>query len=237
MATSGSYDYTTSASTIIKGALRLVGAISQGEEPTAAQSTEAMEALNMMVKAYANRGMPLWAIRNTVVSLVEGSRSYEVGLGKGTPTTKPLKVSQAFYSGPSGIDVPMRVITRDEYERLGNKDSQGVPIQLYYEPLRDYGVVHIFPTPDAYSAANITVTIINQRTFEDFDVTTDEPDFPQEWFEALKYGLAVRLAGEYGIDGRTRMILMKEAEEHLNLALSFDQEEGSIYFQAERRDW
>ena len=37
---------------------------------------------------------------------------------------KPLKVYQAWYRNTtSNVDVPMRVITRDEYNRLGNKSS------------------------------------------------------------------------------------------------------------------
>lgn len=231
MSTSGTTDFSTSAIVVIKGALRLVGAISQGEEPTDAQKAEAMEALNMMVKALAVKGLPLWAISNIQVPTIQGTATYTIGLGMTVNVPKPLKVYQAFYSR-GNVDVPLRIITRDEYERLGNKTSQGTPAMLYYEPLLNNGVVHLFPVPDALVPP---ITIIGQHHIDDFDTEADEPDFPQEWFEALKYNLATRLAGEYGLNTQTRSILIQEAERALGEVLAFTQEEGSLYFVAERR--
>lgn len=231
MATSGTTDYSLDAQTIIKGSLRLVGAISQGEQPTTTQISEAMEALNMMVKSLAVKGLPLWVINNVPITTVSGTATYNVGNGQTVNVPKPLKVTQAFYTRNS-VDVPIRLVTRDEYESLGNKTSQGTPSMLYYEPLRDYGVVHLFPVPDTTAPL---VTIIGQHHIQDFDISTDSPDFPQEWFEALKYGLAVRLAGEYGLNLQARMLLIKEAEQYLQETLAFTQEEGSLYFMADKR--
>lgn len=231
MATSGTTTYSVTAATVIKGALRLVGAISQGETPTSAQETEAMEALNMMVKSLAAKGLPLWRISNTQFSPVQGVASYNIGTGQTVNADKPLKMYQAFYS-QNDVDVPLRIITRDEYERLGNKTSQGNPAQLYYEPLRDYGVIHLFPVP---SGATPTITVISQHHIQDFTLTTNTPDLPQEWFEALKYNLAMRLAGEYGMSSISRSFLAQEATMFLNDVLAFTQEEGSMYFIADKR--
>lgn len=73
------------------------------------------------------------------------------------------------------------------------------------------------------------------RPYEDFDTATDEPDFPQEWYEALKYGLATRLAGEYGITTEDRNALRAEAQKIKDEALGFGTEEGSIWFTADNR--
>lgn len=231
MSTSGTTGYTSDALTIIKGALRLVGAISQGETPTTTQTSEAMEALNMMTKSLAVKGLPLWVINNVAITTVSGTASYNVGLNQTVNVPKPLKVTQAFYTR-NNVDVPIRLVTRDEYENLGNKTSQGTPSTLYYEPLRDYGVVHLFPIPDTSAPV---VTIIGQHHIQDFSVSTDSPDFPQEWFEALKYGLAVRLAGEYGLNIQARSLLIREAERYMEEVLAFTQEEGSLYFMADKR--
>jgi hypothetical protein len=238
MPTSGSTNFSTSATNIINGALRIVGAIGQGETATTAQTNEALEALNMLVKAYEADGMPLWAIKQYSVPLTASASYYEIGLSKTVNTPKPLKVIQAFlHNNSTGLDIPMRVITRQEYNTLGNKTTTGQPIQIWYEPLNTYGILHTFPCADSTSATNCTINITYQRPFEDFDSVADEPDFPQEWFDALKYGLADRLAPEYGIaivdrnDIRSRAIQLKTE------ALSFGTEEGSFFFQADRREW
>jgi len=238
MATSASTNYSTTANSIINGALRLVGALNQGDSPSASQTSEALEALNMLVKAYAAKGLSLWTTRETSITPVLSTATYVIGLGLATDTAKPLKVTQAYlHNSTTNVDTPLRVITRDEFTRIGNKTSSGQPVQVWYEVQRNSGTLHVFPVPDAYTVANCTIRIVNQRTFEDFDVVGDEPDFPQEWYEALKYGLADRLAGEYGMDAQSRMLIRSDAKEMLAEALAFDQEEGSIYFQADKRNW
>jgi len=231
MSTSGTTSYTPDALTIIKGALRLVGAISQGETPTTDQTSEAMEALNMMTKSLASKGLLIWVVDNVAITTVSGTATYNVGLGQTVNVPKPLKVTQAFYTR-NNVDVPVRIVTREEYESLGNKTSQGTPSLLYYEPLRDYGVVHMFPVPDSTAPV---VTIIGQHHIQDFNVSTNSPDFPQEWFEALKYGLASRLAGEYGVNIQVRAFLVREADRYMEEALAFTQEEGSLYFGVDKR--
>ena len=59
---------------------------------------------------------------------------------------------------------------------------------------------------------------------------TDTFDFPQEWYEAVKYGLAHRLAPVYGLPYMERVMLKKDYEAILELALSWDSEQESVYF-------
>lgn len=237
MATSGSTDFTINLSQIIGGALRIAGAIAQGESPTSNQSVEAAEALNIFVKELQADGMPLWAIKQYSMPLTATS-DYTIGVGSTVNTAKPLKVVQAFlHNTVTNIDIPMRVLTREEYNRLGNKTSTGQPIQLFYEPLLTTGVVHLFPVPDLYSISNCTVTLVYQRPFEDFDASTDTPDFPQEWYNAIKFGLADLLAPEYGLPLQERQDLSRRAKSLRDTALGFGTEEGSLYFMADRRAW
>lgn len=232
MATSGSTDYSQTRDDIIKRSLRLIGALAQGESPTTDQVTEAAVALNGLVKAWQADGMPLWAIKERQMVLIAGTNSYTIN------TPKPLKVLQAWYRNTtSNVDVPMRVITKDEYNRLGNKTTLGTPVQIYYEPRRDDGVLHVFPTPSATDASAVSIYIVYQAPFEDFDIATDTPDFPQEWYDAVTYGLACRLAPEYGLPIPDRKTLWQEMTIIKQDALNFGLEEGSIYFQVDRRSW
>lgn len=238
MATSGNTDYEADRNKLIQGALRLVGGIGQGETPTTDQYTEAADALNMMVKAWMADGMPLWAITKYNFALTSGTAKYTIGDGQTLDTPKPLKVIQAFLRNTSSnVDTPMRIITKNEYWNLGNKSSTGLPIQVYYDPQNLSGDIYLFPTPDAVAQTSYEIHIIYQRPYENFDSATDTPDFPQEWHEAVKYGLALRLSGEYGMPATDRRMLQQEAMMYKAEALSMGTEEGSIYFQADRRDW
>jgi hypothetical protein len=232
MATSGSYTFTQTRDDIIKRALRLIGALAQGETPTTDQVTEAAIALNGLVKAWEADGMPLWAITQKTLTLVSGQSTYTV------TTPKPLKVLQAWnHNTTSNVDVPMRVITKQEYNILGNKTSTGNPIQLYYDPRRDSGEFHLFPVPSTVEQAANTIQYVCQIPFEDFNASTDNPDFPQEWYDAVTYGLACRLAPEYGLPIADRKTLWQEMTIIKQDALNFGLEEGSLFFQVDRRGW
>lgn len=238
MATSNSTNFSTTRDDIIKGALRLCGALSLGETPSTDQVTEASDALNMLVKAWQADGMALWARSEYTLPLTLDTKSYSIGTGQTVNISKPLKITQAIlHDTQTNVDIPMRIITRDEYLRLGNKSTSGQPIQIYYDPQRDSGVLYVYPPANAAAVSYKQIKFTYQKPFEDFDASTDNPDFPQEWYEALKYGLASRLAGEYGISMDDRRQLMQEAILIKNDALSFGTEEGSFFFTPDNRKY
>jgi len=232
MPTSGTTDFSVTRDDIIKRALRILGVVAQGETPTTDQVTEASYALNTLVKAWQADGMPLWAIKEQTIPLVAGQAVYTL------QSPKPLKVLQAWnHVTASSVDIPMRILTQDEYNRLGNKTTPGCPIQIYYDPRRNTGELHTFPVATSVEASGNTIHIVYQSTYEDFDTATDNPDFPQEWYDALAYGLATRLAPEYGLDIAARKTLWQEMSVIKQEALNFGLEEGSLYFGVERRGW
>jgi len=236
MSTSGSTDFNINRDQLIAGALRLCGVLAEGETATTEQISNGSEALNMLVKRLMADGMSLWAMKQYSVTLVNGKKDYTIGVGEEVNTAKPLRVVQAFNRSTSGsLDTPMQIVTRNEYNKLGNKTSSGNPIQIFYEPLNDKGILHVYPVPDSTVASQNTITLVYQRPFEDFDASTDTPDFPQEWLEVIKYLLATRLAGEYQTPLVIRQQLLNEAMALKESVLSMGTEEGSFYFGADVR--
>lgn len=231
MSLSNSTNFATSRNEIIAGALRIIGAIAQGETPTATMYSEGAEALNMLAKAWQMDGMQLWVTKEYTLSLVANQTSY-------TPTVKMMRVIGAYnHNTVSNVDIPMTIITRDEYNRLGNKTTTGNPIQLYHSPNRTDSTIKVFPTPDTISAINNTLILTYQKPYDDFDTSADEPEFPSEWFEALKFSLAHRLASEYGMTLNDRKQLLQEAALLKTEAMSGGVEEGSLFIQADRRSY
>lgn len=237
MSTSGVTTYNLNRDQLIRGALRLAGGLAQGETPTNDQYTEANEALNVMVKAMMGLGMPLWAVKKYEITLTANAASYRIGVGQTVATPKPLKIYQAWIRYGTTNDAPVQIVSRQEYNQLGNKTSTGTPVQIYYDPQNTYGDLYVYPVADATVASTKTLFIVYQRPFEDFVAATDDPDFPQEWTEALKYGLAVRLAPEYGLDKGSRTMLFQEYQIILNQAQGFNQEEASVFMQPDYRDY
>ena len=234
MATSGSTDWSLNRDQVITGALRKLAVLPSGGTPSAAQISDASEALNALIKAFHADGMPVWKITSTTFTCVDGTSSYTIGPSGYTITAaQPLKVIQALYTVSGASAVPMNVYNRYDFNQLPNLSTiEGTPINLYYQPLRTSGVIKLWPTPDN---STTTITIHYQAPFEDMDAAANDFDFPAYWIQALIYNLAWVLAPEYGIPPTDRSILQKEAMYWKGEALSYGSEEGSLYLQPDNK--
>src|SRR5574343_318161 len=105
MALSNSTNFSITRDQLIAGALRIAGAVQQGESPTSTQVTEAAEALNMLVKSWQPDGLQLWVTKEYTLTLTSNTSSYTIS------TPKLLRVIQAYnHNTSSNVDIPMRVI-------------------------------------------------------------------------------------------------------------------------------
>lgn len=114
---------------------------------------------------------------------------------------KPLKVIQAWMRNTSvtpNVDTPLLLLSRQEYNMLGSKASTGMVNSVWYDPNTTYGTATTYLTPDASTATNYQLYLVGQRPIGDILNSTDIPDFPNEWMQALVWGLADELAIEYG---------------------------------------
>ena len=231
MTTSGTTTFDLTRDSIINAALRKLSVIAKGTAAETMDITNASEALNVMLKTFETKGMPLWAINEYTFPLT-ATRTYSIGVSKTLNTPAPLKIIQAYVKDTiTSYSTPLNIQTHYNYN-ITNPQSvdTGVPVNLEYEPGNQQGSIRIWPTPDTYSVASRTITIVYQRPFEDMTTSSDAVDFPQFWLEAVIYGLASSLAPEYGIPLSDRADLRQEALYFLNEAMSFGTEEGSIYF-------
>lgn len=242
MTTSGTYSWTSNRDFVITEAFRKIGRLGDFETISGTSDprlTVGINALNPLVKALEADGMPLWKIVNETISMVKwvglaANQGVTIGPGQVIPQLdKPLKIIQALrrdISVTPTVDVPMNIYTYEDYERLSYKNTQGAPIHIFYQPLRTTGTIYLWPLPDAqYWGVNGQLFIRYHQPFQDFNNSTDEPDFPVEWHEAIIYLLAVRIAPTYGLPIQEREMLMKEAMAAKELALSFGTEEGSLF--------
>ena len=241
MATSASTNYTVTRDDVIKRALRIIGAIGQGETPPTDAVTEAAVALNQIVKEWNADGMQLWKyITTSAITLVASTTSYQIGIGATVNQTAPLKVTQAWLRNTTtNADTPLILITKQEYDMLSVKSQTGQPNQLYYFPpgavaTEQVGTIYLFPTPNSDTATNLRLYLTGMTSIMDFDASSDTADFPSFYYNALAWALADQLSYEYGVPYAQQAMITKKAEVHKEKALGFDREEGSLYLQP---DW
>lgn len=152
-----------------------------------------------------------------------------------TKLQRPLRIITAYTSDLTDVDNPIdreiEIVGKETFDLQNAKATKGDANILAYDPQLDNGVAYYWPR---FADGKSLITIIFQRPFEDFDASTDTPDFPQEWYDALCYLTAVRLAPVYGLPSTERQLLRGEAEAALMLAMENEPEEGSLEIKA---DW
>lgn len=225
MSTSGSTDFSLNRNSLITEAFALIGIGMEGEDLSASMISDASRTLNIMVKSL-QKDVDLWIKTLGSLPLVASQQSYTMGSG-GDFSVRPLRILEARLR-QSSVDTPMIQLSRQEYFDLSLKTATGLPTNFYYDRQLTQGVLYVWPT--LASGQTGTIEFTYARSLEDFDNSTDDPDFPQEWFEALSYNLAVRLSDKYG--GLTPQV---EARAISSLAQveAWDEDDESIFLQPE----
>jgi hypothetical protein len=222
MSTSSSINFNQNRNEIILDALQLLGVIGAGDTAQAADITFCSNMLNKMAKAWQAQGIHLWKETTASITIVADTYQYAV-------SPRPLNIISCRYHYSSGLERKMKKLGRGEYDSLPNKStSTGPSTCFYYSPQLATGQLYVWPVPTS-SETSDTYAITYMASIEDFDSSTDEPDFPAEWLEAVTYNLAVRVAPAFGIAlATTNPDILSLAQNSLREVQTWDSEEGSV---------
>jgi hypothetical protein len=116
-------------------------------------------------------------------------------------TTKgqtPLEISTCLLRDTNYVDTPIDYMTVETYEALPSKLQPGFvsdPTSIYYEPQLVSGVRSGQLWVDCAGAQDVTkrLHIVCLRPIQDFNNPLDTPEYPQEWYDALCWGLSKRI--------------------------------------------
>lgn len=226
MATSGNTSWELQRNNIISAALRKIGALAKGQSADTEDISNGSEALNSLAALLSTDGMQLWKRTEIAVTLVDGQQDYTLD--------DALKVHQVVLRY-AGSDTSYEIQWKSLYDFNNLPTSEGgTPVHYTFTPGIQDGTLKIWPTPDATTATNYSLVAVVQKEFDGFFASSDTPDFPPYWTDALIYGLAARLAPEYGVPLQDRQMLLKEAEAYKKMASDFGDDGGSIFFMADR---
>lgn len=229
MTTSASYSYQLTRNQLIESALRKLGVLAEGQTPSTQNYADGSMALNTVISQLRAVGMPLWA--RSEYTFTPTTNTYTIGTGMTLSTPFPVKLLQAFRT-ETGAKIPLEIVAREDFNILPTS-SNGSPIKINYQPFVNYGTISLWPTPASTNTA--TVTLVYQRPYQYFTTSTETADFPEEWYNAIIYHLAVRLAPEWGVPLPDRQMLMQEAKMYTEDAAMVGQEDGSFFVMPERR--
>lgn len=144
-----------------------------------------------------------------------------------TKINRPLAIPNARrFNLNNAIDTPLIPLNYTQYFNLPNKTSNGTVNNFYYDAQLNTGTLYLWQRPND---VNEIIKFTHYQTLQDFDASTDNPDFPQEWLDALVLGLAVKLCMRYDMYAKYSVI-KQEAVEAKDKAMLWDNEFTFIKF-------
>jgi hypothetical protein len=140
---------------------------------------------------------------------------------------RPLQFISLLLSNSRNNEIPLIGITAKDYESITRKVNVGQPQNYYYESQLTNGTLYLdcYPVDTSWRLKGVYLSPI-----EDFDAATDTPDFPQQWYRPLHYGLAVDIYGT-ARQGEPTKRLIGLRDESIAMARNQDAEVFNEYFQ------
>lgn len=187
----------STVSDLIKGSMRLIGAIAAGETPTASELADGLSALNEMIESWSTEKLIIPAMTRETFSLVGGTQSYTIGSGGDFDTVRPIKIEKALlqYQSSPLQERPIEILNLDQWTGIVNKDTDSdYPTALYYDPTFLLGTLKFWPKPSAAK----TIVLHSWKELTQLATSSTDVEFPPGYYRALRYNLAVEIAPEYG---------------------------------------
>lgn len=178
---------------LIKRAFRLLGVYSIGEEPSAEESQDALVTFNALMDSISNGGMVYEKTLDSI-ALTAATASYTVGPSGATVTTRPVRVLGESYILFNGVSYPLDLLSLQEYNDIGVKTSQGIPIGVWVQAAMPNITLTFWPVPDQA----MTLKLWSDKQIVGTLALTTTLSLPPGYAD-LAYLLAVELAPEYEV--------------------------------------
>lgn len=175
-------------------AMRDAGLLAKNVEPNSDDLADGVQRLNDMINLWQTQGLKLFLLEDLAVTLTASTALYTFGLAGTTVMTKPMRVIDAYLVDSGGQRIPLRPLSWEEYTKINNSTTEGQPNGYFVDKQALLLKVRLWPTPGTTEASAYTLHLILQKQVTNFVSITDESVFPQEWFIALRWGLADELA-------------------------------------------
>lgn len=179
---------------LVRGSLRLIGAVASGETPSANEQSDALSVLNDMLDSWTVSGLLIFETARESFALTPGKQTYTLGSGGDFNTARPIQITDATIE-QNGNEIPLEIINTNQWSEVNLKNTQStIPQKMFLSGDFPLDQVSLWPLP---SVAN-NLILYSLKPLGNFTTASDSIVFPQGYARALRYNLALELALEFG---------------------------------------
>lgn len=181
---------------LIEGALRSLGVLASGEEAKPSEVQDALVIAQDMLDSWANESLLIPAYVHESFTLT-GGREYTIGEGGDFDTVRPTGISHVRVRDAGGLESPVELAPLNLWAELPLKDNVvSFPAYVNYNPDYPLGVLRFSEIPETGN----TLKLVSIKPLADLPALTADLEFPKGYNRAIRLGLHIELAPEYGKD-------------------------------------
>lgn len=192
---------------LISGSLRILGVVQAGQAPGAPDMEVARSALVSLLDSWAADRLLVFAVKPHYFQVAGGTAEYTIGPGANFNTERPVRIEFASFIPDAAlvgdVYVPnkqhlflkVEALNVQEFSALSMAHLESpYPLAFHSDQNSPVSTVTLYPKP---TRSGVLVLYIWAPFDLDVDLDT-ELGFPPGYERALRFGLAVELAPEFG---------------------------------------
>jgi len=188
----------TTANDQINGALRLLGALAEGETPSAATSQDALSALNQMIDSWNTERLSVFSTQDQVKTWLPNLQSNTLGPTGTLVGQRPILVDDATYfrDPANNISFGIKLINQQQYDGIAVKTVTSTYPQVMWVNMTYPDIeIYVYPVP----TKALEFHFVSVEPLMSVPDLTTVIAMPPGYLRAFKYNLALEIAGEFGI--------------------------------------
>lgn len=196
----------TTALDIINNSLRVLQVASPDVVLTAAEASNALDTLNLMIDSWSNEPMMINHVVKDSLILTPGQAQYTIGTSGNINTDRPIQIESSTIT-ISNSELPLSIVSYDDWAVIRLKTISAYPDTLYFDTAYPLGIINLYPVPSTAT----TLTLYSLKPFTKFTDLTSIFSLPPGYARAMKYQLAIELAPEYQTSAGPDVIALAQA--------------------------
>lgn len=188
-----------SAGEIINGSLRLIGALAEGEVPSAETSADALMAMNQMIDSWNTERLMIYNTIDQAFTWPSDQITQTLGPTGDFVGLRPVALDDSTYyrDASTGVSYGIKFINQQQYDGIAVKTVTSTYPQVMWINMEYPDIaMTIYPKPTrALEWHFISVQELAQPA-----TLATELAFPPGYLRAFRYNLAREIAAEFGIE-------------------------------------
>jgi hypothetical protein len=184
---------------LVKSAMRALGAIASGENPSAAELNDGLAAANQMFDSWNAQRLMVFTVDSVAFPLTNNKQTYTLGPGGDFDSPRPPQIDWAsiIYTGssPQPLEIPIEVITDPKEWRdiVLKGTTSSFPTAVYDDGGFPFRNLMVWPVP----GQNVQINLYVWSALSQFPDGKTVLTFPPGYAEAIRFNLAIRLAPDF----------------------------------------